>query len=291
MSPELVDLRILCRRAWGGPKNTELWDQMPLANYLTLGESFKVNLCLSVLYTKWGDVSRWPQQSHPVGKDHGPRIPVGQVKMQDSRKGKVSDYSCRESALGWGTSQQARVFGFFSVFCHSTFCCEDTDWFTHALCICLFSFYHILLNKICQNHLKTENITYCLLSIKAYVKILIILIFKSSLCNPHKAELPSVPAQHTIKFRRDLRLAFKRNIKKLISWSLRKWQRGVAMYSVQEKKTSWFAWNHLSKISLITTRQSSWNLSSHHLKTAPNVPKLSCQQFSHFSNTTFLPWF
>lgn len=162
--------------------------------------------------------------------------PCWTVKMQDSRKGKVSDYSCRESALRWGTSQQARVFGFFSVFCHSTFCCEDTDWFTHALCICLFSFYHILLNKICQNHLKTENITYCLLSIKAYVKILIILIFKSSLCNPHKAELPSVPAQHTIKFRRDLRLAFKRNIKKLISWSLRKWQRGVAMYSVQEKK-------------------------------------------------------
>ena len=64
-------------------------------------------------------------------------------------------------------------------------------------------------------------------------------IFKLSLCNPHKAELPSVPAQHKIEFRRDLRLAFKRNCKELYflkSEKRAKW--GVAMHNVQEKKSS-----------------------------------------------------
>lgn len=132
-----------------------------------------------------------------------------------------------------------RVFGFLSFFCHSTFCYEDTDRFIHVLCICFSSLYHIFLNKICQHLFVTENITYNLFSIKINVKILIMVIFKLSLCNPHKAELPSVPAQHTIEFRRDLRLAFKRNCKELYflkSEKRAKW--GAATHTVQEKKSS-----------------------------------------------------
>lgn len=49
--------RILCREAWCGLKNTERQGQMPLANYLTLGQSFKV-LCLSVCCIKLEDISR-----------------------------------------------------------------------------------------------------------------------------------------------------------------------------------------------------------------------------------------
>lgn len=52
-----IPVRKLCREAWCGPKNTELWGQMPLANYLTLGQSFEV-LCLSAYYIKLGDISR-----------------------------------------------------------------------------------------------------------------------------------------------------------------------------------------------------------------------------------------
>lgn len=124
----------------------------------------------------------------------------------DSQWGKISQREAHTLLYGWDL-------------CQSTFCYGDEDRLIYISWAFLFAYYITYsLAKYARIFFITEKVTY-LFNIKIYVKITFLL----SLYSPNKAGQLSVPVPHTIQFRRDLRLAFKKNGKKkhFIFWSPR----------------------------------------------------------------------